>query len=73
MLQITEAKKGNITKEVEIISKLEKRSSEFVMKEVASGRIVILKNTNHNFSRLCGVGNGLRTKTNVNLGTSSDL
>ncbi len=73
MLQITEAKKGNITREAHRIAEIEKRSPEYVAKEVAAGRIAILKNVDHQMGRLCAVGNGLRTKTNVNLGTSTDL
>jgi phosphomethylpyrimidine synthase len=73
MQQIQEAKKGNITSEAARIAELEKQSPEFISTEVAAGRIAILKNVNHQMRRLCGVGNGLRTKTNVNLGTSSDI
>lgn len=45
----------------------------FVREGVAEGTIVILKNKNHQWAKPKGVGRGLRTKVNVNLGTSPDM
>lgn len=39
---------------------------------VEKGTIVILKNKQHQWTKPVGVGKGLRTKVNVNLGTSPD-
>jgi phosphomethylpyrimidine synthase len=46
---------------------------EFVKDEVQKGTIVILKNKVHQKAKPVGVGKGLRTKINVNLGTSPDM
>jgi phosphomethylpyrimidine synthase len=40
---------------------------------VKKGTIVILKNKNHDWAKPVGVGKGLKTKINVNLGTSPDM
>jgi phosphomethylpyrimidine synthase len=45
----------------------------FVKEGVQKGTIVILKNKMHQRAKPVGVGKGLRTKINVNLGTSPDL
>jgi phosphomethylpyrimidine synthase len=44
----------------------------FMRQGVGQGTIVILKNKLHRWSRPVAVGKGLRTKINVNLGTSPD-
>lgn len=67
--QIKHAKAGIITTEVKILSEKENVSSEIISKEITSGRIVILKNNIHNVVP-CGVGKGLKTKVNANIGTS---
>ncbi len=45
----------------------------FVKEGVQKGTIVILKNKMHQKCKPVGVGKGLRTKVNVNLGTSPDV
>ena len=45
----------------------------FVKEGVQKGTIVILKNKMHRKCKPVGVGKGLRTKINVNLGTSPDM
>ena len=61
MTQMIEAKKGNITPEMEHISKKENIDIKKIIKGVANGTIVIPKNKNHNIKG-CGVGQGLSTK-----------
>jgi phosphomethylpyrimidine synthase len=46
--------------------------AEFVRKGVAEGVIVISANPRHTSLKPCGIGRGLSTKVNANLGTSSD-
>ncbi|MFC1590842.1 phosphomethylpyrimidine synthase ThiC [Candidatus Omnitrophota bacterium] len=46
---------------------------EFVRNSVSKGRIVIPANKNRAVKRLCGIGEGLRTKVNTNIGNSKDL
>lgn len=57
---------------MEQIAKKENINIEKIMKEVANGTIVILKNKNHNIEG-CGVGQGLSTKINANIGSSSKI
>jgi phosphomethylpyrimidine synthase len=44
---------------------------EELMAAVAAGRVVIPANPNHRQLQPCGIGKGLRTKVNANLGTST--
>jgi phosphomethylpyrimidine synthase len=69
MTQLTEAQAGRITPEVEAIARDEGVSNELVMKGVALGRIVIPSNHHHHFKAV-GIGTGLATKVNANIGTS---
>lgn len=39
---------------------------------VAHGKVVIPKNVNHDIRRVKGIGKGLSTKVNTNLGTSDE-
>ncbi len=72
MTQIEYALKGIITKEMEAVASEENLHPETIMKGVADGVIVIMKNVIHNIRPL-GVGKGLRTKVNANIGTSKDM
>ncbi|MGC8638215.1 MAG: phosphomethylpyrimidine synthase ThiC, partial [Athalassotoga sp.] len=72
MTQIEYAKQGIITKPIEEVAFKEKRSPEFIMEGLIKGTIVIPKNINHQIEAM-GVGKGLRTKVNANIGTSSDI
>ena len=72
MTQKIEAQKGIITKEMEIVARDEDVSTEWLRKKIASGRIVIPVNRNHQGVKPVGIGEGLRIKVNTNLGTSSD-
>lgn len=71
MTQIEAARKGLITKEMKEVATDEHRSVEFIAEGLINGTIVIPKNINHNIKAM-GVGAGLRTKVNANIGTSSD-
>jgi len=70
--QIEAAKKGIITKEMLIVAKKESMSVEKLMGLIACGRIAIPANINHKSLSPEGVGEGLKTKVNVNLGISGD-
>jgi phosphomethylpyrimidine synthase len=63
-----EALKGNITIEMLQVADNEKVDSKEVIRNVSKGRIAIMKRDNYN---PIGIGFPLRTKINVNLGTSS--
>lgn len=70
--QMDAAKKGITTKEMEMVSKKENIETETLRELVAEGKIVIPANKNHKSLSPEGVGQGLRTKINVNLGISKD-
>ena len=70
--QMDAAKKGIITKEMKIVAKKEHKSEEELMELIANGKVVIPCNKNHKNISPEGVGEGLRTKINVNLGISKD-
>ena len=71
--QIDAARAGTVTREMEIVAQKEDRDPEFVREGVAAGRIAIPANIRHESLSPEGVGAGLRTKVNVNLGISGDL
>lgn len=74
MTQIEFANKGILTEEMRIVAEREGLQPEFIMQGVADGSIVILKNSRRKKNILpLGIGKGLRTKVNANLGTSGDL
>lgn len=70
--QMDAAKKGIVTKEMEIISKKESLDVNVLMNLVAEGKVAIPANKNHKNLNPEAVGKGLRTKINVNLGISKD-
>ncbi|MEO0275822.1 MAG: phosphomethylpyrimidine synthase ThiC [candidate division WOR-3 bacterium] len=73
MTQIEFARKGIITEVMEKIAKDENVSPEFIREKVSEGEIVIPFNPNHkSLKKPCGIGSGLRTKINANIGTSFD-
>ena len=71
MTQIEFAKQGIVTPQMEHVAGVEQRPVEFIMQEVASGRIVIPANINHKTLIPCGIGRVLKTKINANLGNST--
>lgn len=71
MTQLESAKKNKYTPEMRIISKRENFSLETLRQRIAQGKIVIPHNKKRKISKPCGIGYGLTTKVNANLGTSS--
>jgi phosphomethylpyrimidine synthase len=72
MTQRIKARKGIVTKEMEIIAREEGVFPEWLRDKVASGRVIIPANRKHKGVKPIGIGEGLRIKINTNLGTSSD-
>lgn len=70
--QMNAAKKGIITPQMQEVAKKEHLSLDIIMDRVAKGSIAIPANKNHKSLSPEGVGEGLRTKINVNLGISKD-
>lgn len=71
--QIDAARSGTITKEMKRVAEKERKTPEEIRVRVAAGTIAIPANINHKNLDPEGVGTGLRTKVNVNLGISGDL
>lgn len=70
--QMEAAKKGIVTPQIEMVAKKEKIEVEELMKLVVSGQVAIPANVHHTSLSPEGIGSGLRTKINVNLGISAD-
>ena len=70
--QMDAAKKGILTKEMKIVAEKEKIDPNVLMERVAKGTVAIPANKNHHSLDPEGIGEGLRTKINVNLGISRD-
>jgi phosphomethylpyrimidine synthase len=73
MTQLELAKKGVISTQMERVSQYEAIPAETIREGVEQGTIVIPANINHKNLAPCGVGKGLKTKVNANIGTSSDF
>jgi len=72
MTQLEQARAGNITPAMQAVATDEQRPVEFIQAGLAAGNIVIPHNPRHPRALPLGVGQGLRTKVNANLGTSQD-
>ena len=70
--QMDAAKQGILTPEMETVAKEEHLEPELVRERVAKGTICIPANIYHKSLHPYGIGEGLRTKINVNLGISGD-
>lgn len=70
--QMEAAKKGIITKEMQTVAEKENLPAEKIMELVAKGTVCIPANINHKSLSAWGIGDGLKTKINVNLGISGD-
>ncbi|EAX48427.1 thiamine biosynthesis protein ThiC [Thermosinus carboxydivorans Nor1] len=70
--QMDAARKGIITEQMKIVAAKEKMDPNRLRELVASGQVVIPANKNHRNLDPEGIGAGLRTKINVNLGVSKD-
>jgi phosphomethylpyrimidine synthase len=70
--QMDAAKKGIITPQMQVVAAKEKMDEQRLRELVAAGQVVIPANKNHLKLDPEGVGTGLRTKINVNLGVSKD-
>lgn len=70
--QMEAAKKGIVTREMEIVAQKEQMDTKELMELVAKGTIAIPANINHKSLSAEGIGDGLKTKINVNLGISGD-
>lgn len=65
--QIEHAREGTITKQMQAVAKAEKFDTGVLLSRIANGSIVIMNRKDVSI----GIGKGLTTKVNVNIGTSS--
>lgn len=70
--QMDAAQKGIVTREMKIVARKENIDIHELMEKMAEGKIIIPANKNHKNLDPEGIGEGLRTKINVNLGVSRD-
>jgi len=70
--QIELAREGVITPQMATVAADEAVTAEYVREKVAQGRIVIPWNRIRN-PKVAGIGEGMRTKVNASIGTSSDI
>ncbi|OIN98534.1 phosphomethylpyrimidine synthase [Candidatus Desantisbacteria bacterium CG1_02_38_46] len=72
-MQMKMARAGRITAEMKSVARDEKIDAETIRKEIACGKIVITSNSKRKKKiKPLGIGKGLRTKINANIGTSPD-
>jgi len=72
MTQLENARKGKFTAEMKAVAAAESLDRDRLLAAVASGLVVIPANRNHKNLRPVGIGQGLKTKINANIGTSVD-
>ncbi|MGF7184115.1 phosphomethylpyrimidine synthase [Desulfitispora alkaliphila] len=70
--QMIRARKGEITEEMKAVAKVEGIEEEVLREKIAKGTVVIPANINHKSLKAIGFGEGLTTKVNANIGTSTD-
>ncbi len=71
MTQMEQARKGHITPEMEEVARIEDIDIQKLIKGLSNGHMVIPRNVNRE-SAPCAVGEGLSTKINANVGSSSE-
>ena len=70
--QMNAARRGIITKEMEAVAAKEQMDVQKLRQLVAEGKVAIPANKLHTCLEANGIGSMLKTKINVNLGTSRD-
>lgn len=65
------ASRGIATEKMKIVSEKEKIPLDFLIQRVANGKIVIPRGSKRSNLKVVGVGEGLSTKVNVNVGSST--
>ena len=69
--QMYYARRGELTKQMSYVAKVEGIGENLLIDEVANGRIIIPANINHANLKPMGIGRKLKTKINANIGNSS--
>jgi phosphomethylpyrimidine synthase len=69
MTQMEQAKRGRVTEEMRYVAAVEGIEPDELRRRIAAGTAIIPRNVHHDFNPI-GVGAGLSTKINANIGTS---
>lgn len=72
MTQLQLARHNIITREMSQVATDEGLEPELIRERIAEGKIVIPVNHKRTAIKVCGIGTGLKTKVNANIGTSAD-
>ena len=67
MSQIQSAQSGFITSQIQALARIEQKDPKLLTEGIARGSIVLMSRGDI----VTGIGSGLKTKVNVNIGTSS--
>ena len=73
MTQLELVQSGVVSPQVKHVAEQERVEVNFILQGLIEGTIVIPANPNHANLVPCGIGKGLRTKVNANIGTSPDF
>jgi len=68
--QLSYARNGTITKEMQYVAEQENVDAEWLCDEISKGTIIIPSNVNHKKLHPIGIGKGIKTKINANIGAS---
>ncbi|PKL60592.1 MAG: thiamine biosynthesis protein ThiC [Methanomicrobiales archaeon HGW-Methanomicrobiales-4] len=69
---VEDARRGIITEEMKVVAAQEGVTEDYIRRGIAAGHIVIPISP-YRKVKVCGIGEGLRTKVNCSIGTSSDI
>ncbi|MGH9910431.1 MAG: phosphomethylpyrimidine synthase ThiC, partial [Nitrososphaerales archaeon] len=70
--QMSSARRGVATEEMKKVAKDEEMELDILMQRIANGSVIIPKNNVRKQQiKVVGIGKGLTTKVNVNIGTST--
>jgi phosphomethylpyrimidine synthase len=72
MTQLEIARNNKVSAQMKKVAHAEGMSAKELSKKIAQGKVVIPYSTIHRPELLCGIGEGLSTKVNANIGTSTD-
>ena len=72
MTKLELARKGIVSPQMKHVAEKEGLETDVIMQGLAEGKVIIPANANHTNLIPCGIGKGLKTKVNANIGTSSD-
>jgi phosphomethylpyrimidine synthase len=73
MTQLENARRGRLTRAMKVVAEAENIAPQSLSALMSQGEVVIPWNTSHSPARPAGIGRSLRTKVNVNIGTSADF